>query len=167
MWYFETESHFIWVHDTKTPWLHLRLYWYQRTRLISEISHTGTDLTACLRGSLHESGFSFNPERHFKLNSCLHGRLKTERPRRMKISFRVETRFRFMYQQSYFFGDFSTYTLKYVNKTSHFANNLYFGHLHDSESTFHSGSSVQSGMKYGMNSIRNELQLSPDSCKQL
>ena len=90
-----------------------------------------------------------------------------------------------MYQQSYFSGDFSTYTLKYVNKTSHFANNLYFSHnerpfypefhpgvkfrsksLHDSESTFHTGSSVQSGMKNGMNSIWNELQLNPDSCKQ-
>ena len=34
----------------------------------------------------------------------------------MKISFRIETRFRFMYQQSYFPGDFSTYELKYVNK---------------------------------------------------
>ena len=33
--------------------------------------------------------------------------------------------------------------------------------LHDSESTFHSGSSVQSGMKNGMNSIRNELELNP------
>ena len=30
--------------------------------------------------------------------------------------------------------------------------------LHESESAFHSGSSVQSGMKNGMNSIRNELQ---------
>ena len=30
--------------------------------------------------------------------------------------------------QRYFFGDFSTYTFKYVNKTSHFVNNLYFGH---------------------------------------
>ena len=39
--------------------------------------------------------------------------------------------------------------------------------LHDSESIFHSGSSVQSGMKNGMNSIRNELQLNPDSCKQI
>ena len=32
--------------------------------------------------------------------------LRTERPRRMKISFRIETRFRFMYRQSYFSGDF-------------------------------------------------------------
>ena len=72
-----------------------------------------------------------------------------------------------------------------MNKTSHFANNLYFGHnerrfhyefhsrvkfdpsLRDSESTFHFGSSVQSGMKNGMTSIRNELQLNPDSCKQI
>ena len=71
----------------------------------------------------------------------------------------------------------------YVNKISHFAKNLYFGHnerrfhsefhsrdfesLHDSESTFHFGSSVQSGMKNGMNSIRNELQLNLDSGKQI
>ena len=25
-----------------------------------------------LRGSLHESGLSFNPERHFEFNLCLH-----------------------------------------------------------------------------------------------
>ena len=31
-------------------------------------------------------------------------------------------------QTTLFSGDFSTYTLKYVNKTYHFANNLYFGH---------------------------------------
>ena len=104
----------------------------------------------------------------------------------MKISFRIETHFRFMHQKSYFSADFSTYTLKYVNKTFHFVNYLYFGHnerrfhsefsceervknpsLHDSESIFHSGSSVQSGMKNGMNSIRNELQLNPDSFNPL
>ena len=40
---------------------------------------------------------------------------------------------------SYFSGDFTTYTLKYVNKTSHFANNLYFGHNeHRFHSEFHS-----------------------------
>ena len=61
--------------------------------------------------------------------------MRIERSRRMKISFPIETCFRFMYQQSYFFGDFSTYTLKYVNKTSHFSNNLYFGH---NERRFHS-----------------------------
>ena len=88
-----------------------------------------------IRGSLHESGLSFKPERHFKLNSCLHGRLIDERSRRMKISFQIETRFRFMYQQSYFSGDFSTYAPKYVDKTSHFANNLYLGH---NERRFHS-----------------------------
>ena len=111
--------------------------------------------------------------------------LRIERSQGMKISFRIETRFRFMYQQSYFSGDFSTCTLKYVNKTSHFANNLYFGHnerrfysdfhsgvkfqfkSHDSESTFSFRSSIQSGMKNGMNSIRNELQLNPDSCGQI
>ena len=32
-----------------------------------------------------------------------------------------------MYGQSYFSGDFTTHALKYVNKTSDFANNLYFG----------------------------------------
>ena len=61
--------------------------------------------------------------------------LRTEGSLRMKISFRIETRFRFLYRQSYFSGDFSTYTLIYVNKTSHFANNLYFGH---NERRFHS-----------------------------
>ena len=64
-----------------------------------------------LRGGLHESGLSFNPKRHFKLIES-----RIERSRRTKISFRIETRFRFMYRQSYFSGDFSTYTLKYVNK---------------------------------------------------
>ena len=41
--------------------------------------------------------------------------------------------------------------------------------LHDSKSTFHSGSSVQSGMKNGMNSIWNKLWFNPDSyaCKQI
>ena len=41
-----------------------------------------------------------------------------------------------MHGQSYFSGDFTTHTLKYVNKTSDFANNLYFGH---NERRFHSG----------------------------
>ena len=76
-----------------------------------------------VRGSLHEFVFTWEIE------------LRIERSRRMKISFRIETRFRFMYQQSYFSGDFSTYTLKYVNKTSYFANNLYFG---QNERRFHS-----------------------------
>ena len=40
-----------------------------------------------------------------------------------------------MYGQSYFSGDFTTNTLKYVNKTSDFASNLYFGH---NERRFHS-----------------------------
>ena len=61
--------------------------------------------------------------------------LRIERSRRMKISIRIETRFRFMYRQSYFSGDFKSYTLKYVDKTSHFANNLYFDH---NERRFHS-----------------------------
>ena len=131
-----------------------------------------------IRGSLHESGLSFNPERHFNFNSCLHGRLswglKDHGEWKCHSGLKL---FRFMYWQSYFSGDFSTYTLKYVNKTSYFPNNLYFGHserrLH---SEFHSRvkfrskftrSSVQSGMKNRMNSIRNELQLNPDSCKQI
>ena len=62
--------------------------------------------------------------------------LRIENSRRMKISYRIETRFRFMYRQSYFPGDFSTYTPKlYVNKTSYFPNNLYFGY---NERRFHS-----------------------------
>ena len=40
-----------------------------------------------------------------------------------------------MNRPSYFPGDFSTYILKYVNKSSRFANNLYFGH---NERRFHS-----------------------------
>ena len=93
----------------------------------------------------------------------------------MKISFRIETRFRFMYQQFYFSGDFSTYTfntwiklpilqtifitaIMNVDFIPSFIQEWNFNpSLHDSESTFHSGSSVQSGMKNGMNSIRNEL----------
>ena len=84
---------------------------------------------------------------NFKLNSCLHGRLSwglKDHMQGMKISFRIETHFRFMYQQSYFSGDFSTCTLKYVNKTSHFANNLYFGHNERRfYSDFHSGVKFQ------------------------
>ena len=108
---------------------------------------------------------------------------RNERSRRIKILFRIETRFRFMYRPFYFFGDFSTYTFKFVNETSHNANNLYFGHnerrfhsefqsrvnldpsLQDPESTFHS--ERRTGMKHGMNSIRNELKLSSDSWKQI
>ena len=37
--------------------------------------------------------------------------------------------------------------------------------LHDSQSTFHSGSSVQSGKKNGMNSIRNEFKLDWNSIR--
>ena len=37
-----------------------------------------------------------------------------------------------------FFGDFSTYAFKYVNETSHDANNIYFGHNEDNERQFHS-----------------------------
>ena len=97
-----------------------------------------------------------------------------EKSRRIKISFRIVTRFRIVYRQSYFSGD---YVVKNGNKTYHFANNLYFG---NNERRFYSilfqvsfkskisvqvymilnrhvKSSVQSGMKNGMNSIRNEL----------
>ena len=49
-----------------------------------------------LRRSLHESGLSFNPERHFVFTWEIE--LMIERSRRMKISFRIEIRFRFMYQ---------------------------------------------------------------------
>ena len=90
-----------------------------------------------------------------------------------------------MYGQSYFSGDFTTHTLKYVKKLlilqtifisavmnvdfiPSFIQEWNFDpRLHDSESTYHSGSSVQSGMKNGMNSIRKELQLNPDSGKQI
>ena len=46
-------------------------------------------------------------------------------------------------QQSYFSGDFSTYTPRNVDKTSHFANNLYLGH---NERRFHS--KFQSRVKF-------------------
>ena len=64
-----------------------------------------------IRGSLHESGLSFNPERYLIQTQFVftwENELRTERSRRMKISFPIETRFRFMCQQSYFSGDFST-----------------------------------------------------------
>ena len=89
-----------------------------------------------------------------------------------------------MYRQSYFPAILAlTHTLKYVNKASHFANNLYFGHnerpfqsgfhsrvkfrskfiVHDSESTFHSGArdcgkeKMKNGMKNGLNSVCRRL----------
>ena len=70
----------------------------------------------------------------------------------MKISFRIETRFRSMYRQSYFSGDFSTYTLKYANKTSYFPNNLYFGH---NERRFHSEFSFKSEISIQVYMIPN------------
>ena len=51
-----------------------------------------------------------------------------ERSRRIQVSFQTETRFRFMYQPSYFFGDFRTYTFKYMNEIPHFAKDLYIGY---------------------------------------
>ena len=71
----------------------------------------------------------------FQSSTTLHTQFAFTWEIELRISFRIETRFRFMYQQSYFSGDFSTYTLKHVNKTSYFANNLYFGH---NERRFHS-----------------------------
>ena len=84
-----------------------------------------------------------------------------------------------MYQQFYFSGDFRWVKLPIlqtifisaimnVDFIPSFIEEWNFDpSLHDSESTFHSGLSVQSGMKNEMNSIRNELQLNPDSCKQI
>ena len=84
----------------------------------------------------HESGLSFNPERHFKLNLCLHGRLslglKDHGEWKSHSGLKLVSH---SCTDNLTSGDFSTYTLKYVNKTSHFANNLYFGH---SERRFHS-----------------------------
>ena len=111
--------------------------------------------------------------------------LRIERSRRTNISFRIETRFRFMYRQSYFsvilalihlytWIKLPTLQTLFISATMNvdfipsFIQEWNFdANLHDFESTFHSGSSVQSGMKNGMNSIRNELQLNPDSCKQI
>ena len=39
--------------------------------------------------------------------------------------------------------------------------------LHASGAKFYSGWNVRFGMENGMNSIRNELQLNRDSCKQI
>ena len=138
-----------------------------------------------LGGSLHESGLSFNPERHFKLNSCLHGRLSWGLKDHGEWKSHSGLKLTFMHRQCYFSGDFSTYTLKYVNETSHFANNLYFAH---NERRFYSDfySRVKFQFKFTWFRIdisfriecsirnekwneldRNELQLNPDSCKQI
>ena len=62
--------------------------------------------------------------------------LRIERSRRMKISFRIETRFRFMYQQSYFSGDFGTYIhLNTWIELPILQTIFYFGH---NERRFHS-----------------------------
>ena len=96
--------------------------------------------------------------------------LRIERLRRMKISFRIETRFRFIYQQSYFHVILALINLNTwiklpilqaifisaimnVDFIPSFIQEWNFDpSLHDCESTFHPGSSVQSGIKNGMNS---------------
>ena len=109
--------------------------------------------------------------------------LRIERSRRMKISFGLKLVSDSCTNYLIFRRFWHLYTLKYVNKTSHFANNLYFSH---NERRFHSEfhSRVEFRFKFtwflidisfriecsirnknGMNSIRNELQLNPDSCK--
>ena len=98
-----------------------------------------------IKGSLHESGLSFNPERHFVFTWEII--LRIVRSRRIKISLRTETRFRFMYWSSYFFGDFSTYTFSTWMKFPIWQNNLYFGHnKRRFQSEFHS--KVKSRSKY-------------------
>ena len=77
-------------------------------------------ITNGLKSSLREFGLSFNSQRYLKFNP-FYMRDRVE-DRKIKISFRIETRSRFMYRPAFFFGYFSTYT------TSHFENNLYFGH---------------------------------------
>ena len=65
--------------------------------------------------------------------TCVHVNFSTSKtaPCFNQLSYKL----RFMYGQSYFSGDLTTHTLKYVNKTSDFANNLYFSH---NERRFHS-----------------------------
>ena len=46
-----------------------------QTRFISKEISRAEPESVNPKGSLHESELSFNPERHIKLNSCLHGRL--------------------------------------------------------------------------------------------
>ena len=140
-----------------------------------------------VRGSLHESGLSFNPERHLKLNSCLHGRSSWGLKDHGEWKFHSElklvsdsctdkliylailaliylnTRIKLPIFQTIFISGIMN-----VDFIPSFIQEWNFDRSsHDSESTFHSGSSVQSGMKNGMHSFRNELQLNPDSCKQI
>ena len=135
--------------------------------------------------SLHEFGLSFNPERQFKFNSCLHEELSwalNDHARRVKISFRIETLqihvptillhlytyISITWIKLHILLTILNSAIMDVDFIPNFIQEWNFdSSLHDSESTFHSGSSVQSGMKNGMNSIRNELQLNPDSCKQI
>ena len=87
-----------------------------------------------LRSSLHESGLRFNPERHFKLNSCL---------KKITAKENLIPDWNSMSQQSTKCTNNPIFPVilalihlnMYVNKTSHFANNHYFGH---NERRFHS-----------------------------
>ena len=141
----------------------------------------------CRRGSLHESGLSFNPKRHFKLNLCLHGRLSwglkdhgewkshsglklVSDSSTINLIFPVilalthlNTWIKHPILQTIFISAIMNvdFFLSFIQEWNCDPS------LHDSELTFHSGSSLQSGMKNGMNSIRNELQLNLDSCKQI
>ena len=129
-----------------------------------------------LGGSLHESGLSFDPERHFKLNSCLHGRLSWGLKdhgkckshsglKRVSDSCTNNLIFPMILALIHLntwiklpvFQTILISATMNVDSIPRFIEEWNFDpSLHDSESTFHSGSSVQSGMKNGMscNSIR-------------
>ena len=91
-----------------------------------------------LRSSLHESGLSFNPERPLNFNSCLHGRLswglKDHGEWKSHSGLKLVSD---LCTDNLIFPAILAliYTLKYVNKTSNFPNNFYFGH---SERRFYS-----------------------------
>ena len=103
-------------------------------RMYDSMRQKDSRLHSILKGAILES--TLRPRWHFVRHVFTWEiELRIERARRIKISFGVETRFRFMHRQSYFSGYFNIHTLNYVNKTSDFANNLYFGH---NERRFHS-----------------------------
>ena len=126
-----------------------------------------------LRGSLHESGLSFNPKRHFKLNSCLHGRLnwglkghgewKSHSGLKLvsdsctnNLIFPVilalihfNTWIKLPILQTIFIS-----AIMKVDFIPRFIRVKFLSKFTRSRSPFHFGSSVQSGMKNGMNSIR-------------
>ena len=65
------------------------------------------------QGSLHESGSSFNPERHLKFNSCSH---EMELRLTNQNLIRIEALSDSCTDHHIFFGDFSTFTFMKVRE---------------------------------------------------